>query len=67
MGEVTVTVTAECEGLLHTLPSGREWELLDEEYADDGTGVIRIGFDGDELTAADEEAFNTNPGVICYE
>ena len=67
MGTVIVKVSAECEGLIGTLPRGREWELIDEEYAEDGTGTITIGFDGNDLTASDEQALNTNSEVISYE
>ena len=66
MGTLTVKVTPECEGLLHTLPRGREWELLDEDYTADGTGIVTIGFEGNQLTASDEQALNTNPNVISY-
>ena len=72
MGKVIVTVTTECEGLLHTLPRGRVWELQSEEYKADPNGsgmtvgIIAIGFDGDELSGYAEAALNANDEVLSY-
>jgi len=61
-----VTVTADCEGLLHSLPR-HEWELESEEYNDDGTGVVTItAHDLDDTTSALEWALNMHPGVVSY-
>ena len=61
-----VQVTADCEELIGTLPRGYEWALESEDYADDGTGIITINFKGGDLTAAAEQALDTNPDVISY-
>ena len=66
MSTLIVKVTAECEGLLHTLPRGAGWELQNEDYDDDGLGTITIGFDDDDLSATAEQALNTNDEVISY-
>jgi hypothetical protein len=64
---VKVSVTAECEGLLHSMPRGYEYELVAEDYNDDGSGTVEfIIHDVDELTAAMEQSLNTNPGVVSY-
>lgn len=66
MGTLIVTVNAECEELITSLPRGEGWELQSEDYNEDGSGVIVIGFDDDELSAAAEQALNTHDGVISW-
>lgn len=66
MSTLIVNVTAECEGLITSLPRGQEWELISEDYNEDGSGTVIIGFDGDELSATAEQALNTNSEVISY-
>lgn len=64
---VAVEVTADCEGLLHSMPRGYEYDLDSEEYKEDGSGiVVFIVHDVDELTSGMEQALNTNDGVISY-
>ena len=67
MATLIVRVTAECEGLLTSLPRHEGWELQSEDYNEDGSGIVTIGFDGDELSAAAEQALNTNDGVLSYQ
>lgn len=66
MATLIVEVTADCEGLLHTLPSGNGWSLESEDYREDGSGTITVSFDGDDLSAAAEQALNTNDEVVSY-
>ena len=66
MGTVFVTVTPECEGLISTLPRGTEWCVESETYNEDGSSIIEISFDDDDLTGAAEQALNTNDNVISY-
>ena len=66
MATVFVTVRAGSEGLISTLPRGEGWCLESENYNEDGTGIIEISFDDDDLTAAAEQALNTNDEVISY-
>lgn len=66
MGTLIVAVTAECEELITALPRHEGWELQSEDYSEDGSGVITIGFDGDDLSAAAEQALNTHDGVVSY-
>ena len=67
MATLIVKITPYCEGLLLMLPRGAGWELEDEEYDEDGVGVITISFDGADLSAAAEQALDTNDEVISYE
>lgn len=66
MGTLIVKVTAECEGLLHTLPRGQGWSIESETYDIDGHGLIEIGFQGDDLSAAAEQALDSNDEVVMY-
>jgi hypothetical protein len=66
MATLIVSVNAECEGLLHNLPQHEGFVLESEEYNEDGSGVLEISFDGDDLSAAAEQALNTNDGVVSY-
>lgn len=66
MATLIVEITAECEGLLHTLPRGGGWSLESEEYREDGSGTLEISFDGDDLSAAAERALDANSEVISY-
>lgn len=66
MSTVTVKVTPNCESLISHLPRGYEWELISEDYDDEGNGEIVIAFEGDDLTSAAEQALNTHPDVISY-
>jgi hypothetical protein len=60
---VTVKITDECEELLTNMPRGYQYELT----RDDGDGVVEFDVhDVDDLTAAQEQALDTNPGVISY-
>ncbi|MHC4617973.1 MAG: hypothetical protein ACYTEQ_09490 [Planctomycetota bacterium] len=64
---LTIKVTPDCEGLLHSLPRGHEYELTDEDYNEDGSGIVKIDIhDLDELTGAIEQTLNTNDDVISY-
>lgn len=64
---VTVKVTADCEGLLHTMPHGYEYELTSEDYNTDGSGIVEfVIHDVDELTGAMKQSLNTNDGVVSY-
>ncbi len=67
MATLIIEVTAECEGLLHTLPRGAGWELQSEDYCEDGSGTITIDFDGDDLSAAAEQSLDTNDEVVSYQ
>jgi len=66
MGTVTVIVRPECETLIGSLPRGRGWELISEDYDDDDYGEIVIGFEDDELTAADKRALDANLNIVSY-
>ena len=44
MSTLIVKVTAECEGLITSLPRHEGWELQSEDYNEDGSGTITIGF-----------------------
>lgn len=64
---ITIKVTAECEGLLHSMPRGYEYELISEDYNDDGSGVVEIAIhDVDELTTGMLQAMDTTDGVTSY-
>ena len=67
MGTLIVKVTAECEGLISALPRDGEWELVSENYNDDGSGVVTIDFYGDDLSASAKQALDTHDGIITYE
>ena len=65
--QIAVQVTPDCEELLARLPRGYEYELTQESYNDDGAGVIVFVIHGEnDLTAAQEQALDTNPGVVGY-
>jgi len=66
---VKVSVTADCEALLHALPRFQGWYLEDERYDEDGAGVVTIcsyDLDGD-LPASTERAISLHPGVVEFE
>ena len=64
---VTVKVTAECEGLLNSMPRGYEYELTDEDYNEDGSGTVEFFIhDVDELTAGHQLVLDTNDEVVSY-
>ena len=61
-----VKVKPECEDLANqTFPRGTEWEFLDEEYKDDGSGTITYEWNGD-MQSAIEQNLNTNNQVTSY-
>lgn len=60
--QITVVVTDECEGLLHSLPRGYEYGLVKET----DNRVTFIVHDVDEMTSGMYEALDTNPEVISY-
>lgn len=67
MSSLYVTVTADCEDLAnHIFPRGSEWGITDEDYNDDGMGVIRYEWNGDMQTAI-EQRLNSHPEVISYQ
>ena len=66
MATLIVEVTPDCEGLISTLPRGMGWFIEDESYREDGSGTITISFDGDDTSAATEQALNSNLDVISY-
>lgn len=67
MSALYVTVTAKCEDLANAIfPRGSEWEITDEDYSDDGTGVIRYEWNG-EMQTAIEQRLNSHPEVIGYQ
>jgi hypothetical protein len=60
---ITVKVTDGCGNLITNMPRGYEYELTQ----DDGDGVVEfVIHDVDDLTAAQEQALDTNDGVISY-
>jgi len=64
---VKVTVTAECEELLTNMPRGYEYELNNEDYNEDGSGVVEfIVHDMNDLTSGMEQALDVHPGVVEY-
>jgi hypothetical protein len=64
---VTVKTAPECESLLTNLPRGYEYELVSEDYAEDGSGeVVFMVHDVDELTSGMVQALNTHTEVIEY-
>lgn len=67
MKTLYVTVTVDCEDLAnHTFPRGSEWEMIDEDYNDNGTSVIRYEWNG-EMQSIVEQNLNTNRGVVSYQ
>ncbi len=67
MSSLYITVTANCEDLANAIfPSGSEWEITDEDYNDDGTGIIRCEWNGD-MQSAIEQRLNSHREVISYQ
>lgn len=67
---ITVQVTADCEGVITALPRYGEWELVDEEYNEDGTGVVVVNSHrwnfAAEVPYVVEQALDGHNGVISY-
>lgn len=67
MSALYVTVTADCEDLANRIfPRGSEWGITDEDYNDDGTGIVRYEWNGD-MQGAIEQRLNSHPEVISYQ
>jgi hypothetical protein len=72
MNTLSVIITPDCEELLSHMPRGRDWSIISEDYKKNGSGTVKIGYNHNglesesELTAAEEQALNTNRSVIAY-
>jgi zona occludens toxin (predicted ATPase) len=63
---ITVEITHDCESIITNMPRGYEYELIDEEYTEDGGTVTITVHDVDDITSGMAQALDTHDGVISY-
>ena len=66
-----IKVAPETEGVITALPRYGAWELVSEDYNEDGSGVVVVNGHAwdtpDEVPASVEQVLDTHPGVVEYE
>ena len=72
MNTLIVIITPDCEELLATCLEAEIGASFQKITSKNGSGTVKIGYNHDghpderELTAAEEQALNTNRSVIAY-